>query len=259
MTTRTRLWARLAAVAALLLLLGACAEKSPESLGEAPSATTMAPMDDMSDMSGDHDHEHETTEGVEWGSGSAPQVSVEVTGDPGSGWTVAVDVPGFTFTRAEENAPGQGHAHLIVDGQTLAMLFEPVGFIPELAPGAHEIEVALTSNDHRDYLAGGEVLSGSATVVVPGEVAAADATVEVTFAGGEVTIDDGRPKVSVGDLVEVTVTSDVVDEVHVHGYDVYHGVVPGEATVFRFEADAPGIWEVELEGAGALLFELVVS
>jgi len=55
------------------------------------------------------------------------------------------------------------------------------------------------------------------------------------------------------------VTADVVDEVHVHGYDLFADVAPGAPATINFVADIPGVWEVELEGAGALLVELEVS
>jgi hypothetical protein len=54
------------------------------------------------------------------------------------------------------------------------------------------------------------------------------------------------------------VTSDVADEVHVHGYDLkvdLEAGVPGELT---FTPDAAGVFEVELEKKGLKLIELEV-
>ena len=51
----------------------------------------------------------------------------------------------------------------------------------------------------------------------------------------------------------------MAEEIHVHGYDVIRSVTAGGSATLRFEADAPGIWEVELEESGELLFELTVS
>ena len=47
--------------------------------------------------------------------------------------------------------------------------------------------------------------------------------------------------------VVITVTSDVADEVHVHGYDLMADVAPGAPATIRFTADAPGRFEIELE------------
>ncbi len=83
--------------------------------------------------------------------------------------------------------------------------------------------------------------------------------IAVDFAGGEVVGGFRQHDVAGGALVELTVTADVTDEVHVHGYDVFGEVAPGAPAVIEFVADIPGIFEVELEGAGAQLVELVVS
>lgn len=70
----------------------------------------------------------------------------------------------------------------------------------------------------------------------------------------------GEPRVTVerGDQIELVVTSDVSDEVHVHGYDFKAHVTPDAAAVIAFVADLPGIYEIELEDSGLLLFELEV-
>jgi hypothetical protein len=46
------------------------------------------------------------------------------------------------------------------------------------------------------------------------------------------------------------VTTDSVDEVHVHGYDFVGIVIPTAPAVLTFTADIPGVFEVELEEAG---------
>jgi hypothetical protein len=68
-----------------------------------------------------------------------------------------------------------------------------------------------------------------------------------------------EPAVSVGEPVRMVVSSDTPDEVHVHGYDLIARVRPGKRAEMRFRADIPGVFEVELEGSGRLLFELKVQ
>jgi len=68
-----------------------------------------------------------------------------------------------------------------------------------------------------------------------------------------------RVKTDAGSKVRITVTSDAADEIHVHGYDLMQDVRPGEPATITFVADAPGVFEVELEDARLPLFELEVS
>ena len=82
--------------------------------------------------------------------------------------------------------------------------------------------------------------------------------VRITFEGGEVT-GPRRPEFTVGDCVILIVRADVVDHVHVHGYDLMEDVAPGSPARFSFRADAPGRFEVELEERHLPLTELVVS
>jgi hypothetical protein len=58
--------------------------------------------------------------------------------------------------------------------------------------------------------------------------------------------------------VRIVVDADVSDEVHLHGYDLMADVTPDEPATIDFVANAPGVFEVELEGAGKLLFELEI-
>jgi hypothetical protein len=67
-----------------------------------------------------------------------------------------------------------------------------------------------------------------------------------------------RDTVDLDSDVVVTVTSDVADEVHVHGYDLSADVAPGAPATIRFEANAPGRFEIELEHTGVQIAELEV-
>jgi heme/copper-type cytochrome/quinol oxidase subunit 2 len=81
----------------------------------------------------------------------------------------------------------------------------------------------------------------------------------VTFAGGKITGVEPRVAVKVGEQVVLRVTSDVVEEIHVHGYDLYADLVPGQPAQLAFKADLPGSYEVELHEAGRPLFQLRVA
>lgn len=84
-------------------------------------------------------------------------------------------------------------------------------------------------------------------------------TIRVAVQDGVAIVDPERPEVDRGDAVEIVVTSDVADEVHIHGYDLYLPVGDGDAASIQFVADIPGIFEVELESSHLPLFDLVVS
>ena len=87
----------------------------------------------------------------------------------------------------------------------------------------------------------------------------AGTTIDVSFAGGQVSGDTGRVSVPSGDQVTITVTSDVADEIHLHGYDLSAAVGPGAPGTLTFPATIPGVFEVELEQLGTLLFTLQVG
>jgi heme/copper-type cytochrome/quinol oxidase subunit 2 len=59
--------------------------------------------------------------------------------------------------------------------------------------------------------------------------------------------------------VTLIVSSDVADEVHVHGYDLMADVAPGSPARISFEASVPGRFDVELEGRAIQIAELRVS
>ena len=67
-----------------------------------------------------------------------------------------------------------------------------------------------------------------------------------------------RIEASVGEEIVIVVTADVADEVHLHGYDLFADVAPGDSATLEVVTDIPGIFEMELEGARLVLTELVV-
>jgi hypothetical protein len=67
-----------------------------------------------------------------------------------------------------------------------------------------------------------------------------------------------RESVDQGDRVVLVVTSDVADEVHVHGYDLSRDLVPGRRARIAFRARLPGRFVIELEDRHAQIAELTV-
>ena len=69
-----------------------------------------------------------------------------------------------------------------------------------------------------------------------------------------------RIEIEKGERARIEVrSSDTEDEVHLHGYDLSKQLPAGGRVRFAFEADAEGIFELELERAGVQIAELVVE
>ena len=83
--------------------------------------------------------------------------------------------------------------------------------------------------------------------------------VEVEIAEGRVSTDDDRVEVRSGDTVRIVVTSDVDDEVHVHGVEQTAALVAGETATVEFTVDEAGLFEVETHEGDLLLFQLLVQ
>jgi Cu-Zn family superoxide dismutase len=81
-----------------------------------------------------------------------------------------------------------------------------------------------------------------------------------------VVVRDGEPVGGIaelgyeaGDQIRFEVSSDVADEVHVHGYELIEDVAAGGTVSFDFPAEIEGIFEVELEGRKVQIAELRVN
>lgn len=81
-------------------------------------------------------------------------------------------------------------------------------------------------------------------------------TVEIK--GGEPVGGVQELEFSSGERAEFAVTSNVADELHFHGYDIYVDVVPGKTERVEFDADIEGLFELESHTTGALFAEISV-
>lgn len=82
----------------------------------------------------------------------------------------------------------------------------------------------------------------------------------------QIVIRNGKPVGGVkelgferGERVRFKVTSDVSDELHLHGYDISKEVAAGGSASFDFRADIEGIFELELEHRAEPIAELEVG
>lgn len=110
----------------------------------------------------------------------AAMSGVEITGPPpllhlaletaANGATlVRLKVENFTFDRGSdlpEHVPGQGHAHLYLDGLKLQRMYSPEALIGALPPGEYEVRTELNTNLHMPYIDADGPISATAELVV---------------------------------------------------------------------------------------------
>ena len=84
-------------------------------------------------------------------------------------------------------------------------------------------------------------------------------TINIKVRGGKANGDTGRIAVPVGTPIVLSVSSDVADEIHVHGYDRKANVPAGATASVVFTANTPGVFEVELENSKLQLLQLQVG
>jgi hypothetical protein len=81
-----------------------------------------------------------------------------------------------------------------------------------------------------------------------------------------ITVRNGKPAGGIkkleyakGDQVRFRVSSDVADEIHVHGYDFHKKVPAGGSVSFSFPAKIDGVFVIELEGRAEQIAQLTVK
>ncbi|WP_327004926.1 hypothetical protein OHA72_59640 [Dactylosporangium sp. NBC_01737] len=100
--------------------------------------------------------------------------------------------------------------------------------------------------------------AAASTSAAASPVSAVDKEIVVTVAKRKVTPPTGRIEVGKGGLVRITVTSDVADELHVHGYDKTLTLPAGTPASLDLRVDRTGLFEVETHSSHLVLFQLVV-
>ncbi len=67
----------------------------------------------------------------------------------------------------------------------------------------------------------------------------------IEMRGGEVVGGPAEIRVTHGDRVLLTVSSDAPDDIHLHGYDIERKAASGQPAKFRFIAELEGEFEIE--------------
>ncbi len=83
-------------------------------------------------------------------------------------------------------------------------------------------------------------------------------TVRIVVRDGKVVGGLKQATIDQGKRALLVVSSDVADEVHLHGYDKSVDVTPGKPARLAFVASIPGRFEVELEDRGLQIADIEV-
>ena len=210
-------------------------------------------------------HAHKDEEVIDLtGLSDLPEVSVVATPNEVGGVILDFELENFelvSLNSKKENQLGRGHLHLELDGKTLAMLTEKKYELSNLSNGEHEVSVSLSAVDHSNFYLRGAPIEDKVTFTIAGgkESRSPEASFEVEIFEGNVLGGLQRLEVAIGEFVEITVKSDVNDEVHLHVYDLRTKVSLKNPAIMRLEANIPGVFEAEMHSAGFRIFELKVS
>ena len=88
--------------------------------------------------------------------------------------------------------------------------------------------------------------------------------IRIQIQGGQVVGGPKEIKTAKGDPVQIVVTADTADEIHLHGYDITKNAAPGAPARFSFKANLEGVFEMESHtaedaGQNPLVANLVVN
>jgi hypothetical protein len=99
-----------------------------------------------------------------------PSVKLVVHPDAMRGYNLEVRATNFKFAPENVNKaakPGEGHAHLYINGKKITRLYSSWYYIDNLKPGKNEIRVSLNANTHQALAHNGKIIEATQIVEVP--------------------------------------------------------------------------------------------
>ncbi|MGR3620919.1 hypothetical protein [Pseudophaeobacter sp.] len=114
-------------------------------------------------------HDHSAMVNVSAGP-DAPGLDVAVTKDPMAGWNLRVTPQNFRFApenASTEDRPGEGHAHVYINGTKLARLYGNWLHLSDLPTGKVEVKVSLNANSHSMLMVDGTPVEARITIDNP--------------------------------------------------------------------------------------------
>jgi len=101
----------------------------------------------------------------------APTVTLTAPNGTGpDGFPIAIETADILFREVPEgtpHVPGEGHAHVYLNGLKLGRAYAATMGIGTLPPGAYRLTVAINTHDHRPYLSDGTPVTDSLAFTIP--------------------------------------------------------------------------------------------
>lgn len=99
-----------------------------------------------------------------------PTLKLVVYPDRKRGWNLELKTTQFTFAPErvnQGNSPREGHAHLMINGESITRLYGNWYYIKTLKPGKNTISVSLASNSHNGLVQKGRPIADTVVIDVP--------------------------------------------------------------------------------------------
>jgi hypothetical protein len=109
----------------------------------------------------------------------------------------------------------------------------------------------MNRNQRIGLLVAAVVVAVVAFVVVQsgGDDNASSGVTHISVKGGVLDGDPQTIEAKKNDVVQIVVSSDVPDEIHLHGYDIEKEAAPGKPARFKFRANVEGAFIIESHAA----------
>lgn len=99
-----------------------------------------------------------------------PTVNIVIHQDPLRGWNLETKVTNFKFAPEHVSTgakPGEGHAHLYINGKKITRLYSSWYYLGDLKPGQHEITVELNANSHEVLAHNRKIIKDTKMIEIP--------------------------------------------------------------------------------------------
>ena len=99
-----------------------------------------------------------------------PSIKLVVHKDSMKGWNLEAQITNFKFAPEHASSafqPGEGHAHLSINGEKTTRLYSSWYYLGNLKPGKNQITVSLNTNNHQALAHNGKIIQDTAIVQVP--------------------------------------------------------------------------------------------
>ncbi|QIE46924.1 hypothetical protein G5B38_16135 [Pseudohalocynthiibacter aestuariivivens] len=124
---------------------------------------------DHGDGTGDMDADHAMHGQLVEAEAPVPDLMLHVLPDGPQSRNLHIMVSNFVFAPQNVNGdhvPGQGHAHVYVDGVKQPRAYSPYVHLQALPKGTHEIRVTLNANNHGQLAVDGVALTAETTITI---------------------------------------------------------------------------------------------